>query len=71
MTKSDQIRAIRKEYTGLRDLPRRSLASSIKTLADDLYAKDTHFIFELIQNAEDNDYQEKKSPSLRFEGMGL
>lgn len=64
--KSEQIKAIREEYTGLRDLPRRSLASSIKTLADDLYAKDTHFIFELIQNAEDNEYQTNKSPSLRF-----
>ena len=67
MTQSEQIRAIREEYTGLRDLPRRSLASSIKTLADDLYTKDTHFIFELIQNAEDNDYQAKKCPNLRFE----
>jgi len=67
MTEREQINAIREEYSGLRDLPRESLKSSVKTLADDLYAKDTHFIFELIQNAEDNDYQPKILPRLRFE----
>jgi len=43
----------------------KSLSNSVKILADDLYAKDTHFIFELIQNAEDNDYT-SQVPSLRF-----
>lgn len=33
-----------------------SLNNSIETLADDLYNKDIHFVFELIQNAEDNLY---------------
>jgi len=51
----------------MRDMPRESLASSIKTLADDLYSRDTHFIFELIQNAEDNDYMSDIRPRLRFE----
>jgi len=36
-------------------------------LADDLYAKDSHFIFELIQNAEDNSYPDKVEAQLRFE----
>ncbi len=67
MTEQELIRSIREEYSGLRDKPRESLASSVKTLADDLYAKDTHFIFELIQNAEDNDYAPGVTPSLRFE----
>ena len=35
---------------------KRSSNNSIRTLADDLYNKHTHFIFELIQNAEDNTY---------------
>ena len=56
MTKRAFIESIREQYTGLRDCHARAWLSSITTLADDLYAKDTHFIFELIQNAEDNDY---------------
>ncbi len=60
------IRGIREQYMGLRDLPRQSLANSVKTLADDLYAKDTHFIFELIQNAEDNAYAGRVRPTVRF-----
>ncbi len=42
-----------------------SLNNSIETLANDLYSKDTHFIFELIQNAEDNDYNTSE-PSFSF-----
>ena len=44
---------------------RDSLRSSIESLANDLYNKDTHFIFELIQNAEDNTYT-AQDPSLSF-----
>ncbi|KAF1816496.1 hypothetical protein P152DRAFT_428616 [Eremomyces bilateralis CBS 781.70] len=35
---------------------RRRLGASTRTLATNLYAKDTRFVFELIQNAEDNKY---------------
>jgi len=42
-----------------------SLNNSIQALAHDLYSKETHFIFELIQNAEDNTYKETE-PSLCF-----
>ena len=42
-----------------------SLNNSIQALARDLYNKDTHFIFELIQNAEDNSYN-KGEPTLSF-----
>lgn len=66
MTKRQIIEDIRAQYSGLKDMPRESLASSVKTLADDLYAKDFHFIFELIQNAEDNEYGPGVVPSLRF-----
>ncbi len=66
MTKRQIIEDIRTQYSGLKDMPRESLASSVKTLADDLYSKDFHFIFELIQNAEDNEYGAGVVPSLRF-----
>ena len=32
------------------------LGRSLERLAHDLYSKDTHFVLELIQNADDNDY---------------
>ncbi|KAF8865581.1 hypothetical protein BDZ45DRAFT_641278 [Acephala macrosclerotiorum] len=35
---------------------RRKLGSATKTLATNLYSKDTRFVYELIQNAEDNEY---------------
>jgi len=66
MGKHKIIDNIRQEYSGLKDAPRESLANSVKTLANDLYAKDTHFIFELIQNAEDNDYPSGQTPELQF-----
>ncbi|WOH10663.1 hypothetical protein DCAR_0730132 [Daucus carota subsp. sativus] len=35
-------------------------------LSGELYAKDVHFLMELIQNAEDNEYPEGVDPSLEF-----
>lgn len=60
------IEEIRNQYVDLKDMPRESLNASVKALADDLYAKDSHFVFELIQNAEDNHYDSGVSPSLRL-----
>ena len=42
------------------------LKKAIEHLAEGLYAKDVHFIFELIQNAEDNHYGAQVEPSLSF-----
>ncbi len=42
------------------------LINSIEHLSEGLYSKDTHFIFELIQNTEDNTYHEGVEPSLSF-----
>lgn len=42
------------------------LKNSIEHLSKDLYSKDTHFIFELIQNAEDNTYIVSE-PTIFFE----
>ncbi|MYH82648.1 hypothetical protein F4141_18340 [Candidatus Poribacteria bacterium] len=38
---------------------RDSLNNAIQHLADGLYSERPHFIFELIQNAEDNTYTER------------
>jgi len=65
--KQDYINSIRTKYSGLDDMPRETIASSVKILADDLYAKDSHFIFELVQNAEDNNYPDGENACLRFE----
>ncbi|KAJ6294322.1 hypothetical protein OIU76_022410 [Salix suchowensis] len=40
------------------------LDQAVKYLSAELYAKDVHFLMELIQNAEDNEYLEEVDPSL-------
>ncbi|CAJ2664762.1 unnamed protein product [Trifolium pratense] len=42
------------------------LHHAVKNLSDELYTKDVHFLMELIQNAEDNHYNEGVSPTLEF-----
>lgn len=37
-----------------------------QTLSDNLYSKNSHFIYELIQNAEDNNYDKDTQPKLTF-----
>ena len=44
-----------------------NLHQAIERLSEDLYSKDVHFILELIQNAEDNQYQDGEEPKLKFE----
>ena len=58
------IERIRKDFQASKRV-KDSLNNSIQALAHDLYSKETHFIFELIQNAEDNTYKETE-PSLCF-----
>jgi len=68
MTEQELINKIRSDYSREKNTQRtlEGYASSIETLADDLNSKKTHFIFELIQNAEDNDYADGITPTLRF-----
>ncbi|KAH8586657.1 hypothetical protein B0O99DRAFT_585566 [Bisporella sp. PMI_857] len=40
---------------------RRKLGAATKTLATNLYSKDTRFVYELIQNAEDNKYYQAQA----------
>ncbi|KAM5571578.1 hypothetical protein ABKV19_011919 [Rosa sericea] len=42
------------------------LHQAVKNLSAELYAKDVHFLMELIQNAEDNEYSDGVDPSLEF-----
>ncbi|KAJ8554132.1 hypothetical protein K7X08_024810 [Anisodus acutangulus] len=42
------------------------LHQAVKNLSAELYAKDVHFLMELIQNAEDNEYDKGVDPSLQF-----
>ncbi|RDX71798.1 hypothetical protein CR513_48798, partial [Mucuna pruriens] len=42
------------------------LHQAVKYLSAELYAKDVHFLMELIQNAEDNRYLEGGDPTLEF-----
>ncbi|KAF5445155.1 hypothetical protein F2P56_034224 [Juglans regia] len=44
----------------------KDLHQAVKNLSAELYAKDVHFLMELIQNAEDNEYMEGVDPSLEF-----
>ncbi|KAJ3692224.1 hypothetical protein LUZ60_012574 [Juncus effusus] len=39
---------------------------AVNYLSDELYSKDVHFLMELIQNAEDNEYPSGVAPSLEF-----
>ncbi|ONK58565.1 uncharacterized protein A4U43_C09F14380 [Asparagus officinalis] len=39
---------------------------AVNYLSEELYAKDVHFLMELIQNAEDNEYPAGTPPSLEF-----
>ncbi|MGF1849352.1 sacsin N-terminal ATP-binding-like domain-containing protein [Vibrio lentus] len=43
------------------------LHNSVQVLSEQLYSKDVHFVFELIQNAEDNHYSAGAEPKLHFE----
>ncbi|KAJ8420838.1 hypothetical protein Cgig2_013393 [Carnegiea gigantea] len=42
------------------------LRMAVKYLSAELYSKDVHFLMELIQNAEDNEYPDGVEPSLEF-----
>ncbi|MRW83750.1 DUF3883 domain-containing protein [Pseudoduganella sp. FT26W] len=42
------------------------LNEALRLLSEDLYSKKTHFVLELIQNADDNSYQPGSTPELTF-----
>ena len=44
----------------------KKLNNALKLLSDDLYSKKSHFVLELVQNADDNDYLNGVIPQLTF-----
>src|SRR5438105_2747563 len=45
---------------------RRKLNSALRLLSDDLYSTKTHFVLELIQNADDNAYAIGTDPEIHI-----
>jgi hypothetical protein len=45
----------------------RTIANAAKLLSEELYTKPTHFILELVQNADDCSYDEGIQPELQFD----
>ncbi|XP_031106098.1 protein NO VEIN-like [Ipomoea triloba] len=69
MSPKDHIEDIRKRKFSIGGEPnslREDLHQAVKNLSAELYSKDVHFLMELIQNAEDNEYEEGVKPSLEF-----
>lgn len=52
--------------TGLRQKSNDRLGRALQRLSQDLYSKDVHFVLELVQNADDNVYDEAVCPALEF-----
>jgi hypothetical protein len=74
--KKEQIENYRKvkyqidKVTGkceIQDDLRQDLHNGVNILSEQLYSKEIHFVFELIQNAEDNHYLDGVTESLSFE----
>ncbi|XP_058226463.1 uncharacterized protein LOC131335221 [Rhododendron vialii] len=62
----EEIRTKKFNIGGEPDLKNEDLHHAVSLLSAELYSKDVHFLMELIQNAEDNDYLEGVKPSLEF-----
>ncbi|KAJ0240647.1 hypothetical protein HA466_0222440 [Hirschfeldia incana] len=62
----DRIRRTKFSIGGDENPLTEDLHQAVKNLSAELYAKDVHFLMELIQNAEDNEYPDGVDPSLEF-----
>lgn len=60
------IEKIRSMRENLDDYNERTMDNACKKLSDDLYKEKTHYFYELVQNAEDNDYKQDSAPFLRI-----
>ncbi|XP_058192257.1 uncharacterized protein LOC131309672 [Rhododendron vialii] len=68
-TPREYIEEIRKKKFKIGEEPdpkNEDLHHAVNYLSAELYTKDVHFLMELIQNAEDNEYLEGVKPSLEF-----
>ncbi|KAH9328846.1 hypothetical protein KI387_000954, partial [Taxus chinensis] len=62
----EDIRMKKFSFGGRENPLTQDLYHSVKHLSSELYTKDIHFIMELIQNAEDNEYPQNVEPTLEF-----
>lgn len=62
----EEIRRVKFSIGGKPNPVMEDLHQAVKNLSAELYAKDVHFLMELIQNAEDNEYPPDMKPSLEF-----
>ncbi|KAF6137957.1 hypothetical protein GIB67_041830 [Kingdonia uniflora] len=62
----EELRRSKFSIGGKPNLLTEDLHQAVKNLSAELYAKDVHFLMEIIQNAEDNEYEEGVNPSLEF-----
>ncbi|KAH7865224.1 hypothetical protein Vadar_003836 [Vaccinium darrowii] len=62
----EEIRSKKFNIGGEPDPKNEDLHHAVNYLSAELYSKDVHFLMELIQNAEDNEYLEGVKPSLEF-----
>lgn len=60
------VDASKEVLLGVKNL-QRSLERALRLLSEDLYSKKTHFVLELIQNADDNQYKNGVKPKLRIQ----
>ena len=65
-SKKEFVDAIRKEYDHSESRIRRIAQNLLKKIPDELNSSDIHFVLELIQNADDNEYEKDVTPVLKF-----
>ena len=62
---------LRTDFEATRNTPaERKLQKVLEKIAGDLYSSDVHFVMELIQNADDNDYASGVEPTLSVDLYG-
>ncbi|KAH9292818.1 hypothetical protein KI387_041993, partial [Taxus chinensis] len=62
----EEIRRVKFSIGGEENPLTEDLHHAVKHLSAELYTKDVHFLMELIQNAEDNEYPPDVEPTLEF-----
>ncbi|GLJ45913.1 hypothetical protein SUGI_0966730 [Cryptomeria japonica] len=62
----EEIRRKKFSIGGEENLLTDDLHHAVRNLSAELYTKDVHFLMELIQNVEDNEYEPDVEPSLEF-----
>lgn len=66
MKEKELIRELYSEFEGNKAGITRICKNLAEKVSSELYSQDIHFVFELIQNAEDNDYEQGVKPVLKF-----